>query len=230
MDRNLIILCGGLGTRLGDLTQNIPKSMMLINGKPFLEIIFKQFINLNFSKFILATGHLHDYIFSYFGDEYNEIPIIYSKEEQKLGTGGAIKNAFEANLIEHSFVINGDTYIDIDEKIISELETNKPSILVKKIKNIDRYGSLILNKDKFVKNFLSASKVLNKESLINLGVYFLDKRFFSMTEEKAFSLESDYLPQYIQKKDIKAIITDSFFIDIGIPKDLLTFTTMMRNL
>ena len=70
MNRNLIIFCGGLGTRLGDLTQNTPKSMMLINGKPFLEIIIKQFINTKISSVILATGHLHDYIYSYFGDEY----------------------------------------------------------------------------------------------------------------------------------------------------------------
>ena len=230
MDRNLIILCGGLGTRLGDLTQNTPKSMMLINGKPFLEIIIKQFINTKISSVILATGHLHDYIYSYFGDEYNGIQIIYSKEEQKLGTGGAIKKAFESNSIDHSFVINGDTYIDIDEKIITELETNKPSILVKKIKSIDRYGALILNKDNFVKNFLSASKVPNKESFVNLGMYFLDKSFFSMTHEKSFSLESDYLPQYVKKNNIKAVISDIFFIDIGIPEDLLSFTNMQRGL
>lgn len=230
MDRNLIILCGGLGTRLGDLTLNTPKSMMLINGKPFLEIIINKFINTKISRVILATGHLHDYIFSYFGDEFNGIPIIYSKEEEKLGTGGAIKNAFESNLIDYSFVINGDTYINIDEKIITELETYNPSILVKKIKSIDRYGSLVLNEDNFIKNFLSASKVPNKESFINLGIYFLDKNFFSMTHEKAFSLESDYLPKYIQKNDIKAIITDTFFIDIGIPEDLLTFTNMQKGL
>ena len=78
-------------------------------------------------------------------------------------------------------------------------------------------------------NFLSTTNEPNKESFINLGVYFLDKSFFSMTEEKTFSLESDYLPKYIQKNDIKAIITDSFFIDIGIPEDLITFTNMHRG-
>ena len=230
MDRNLIILCGGLGTRLGDLTQNTPKSMMLINGKPFLEIIINKFINSKISCVILATGHLHNHIFSYFGDEYNGIPIIYSKEKEKLGTGGAIKKAFESNSIDHSFVINGDTYINIDEKTIMKLETFKPSILVKKIKSIDRYGSIILNKDNFVKNFLSASKVPNKESFVNLGMYFLDKSFFSMTHEKSFSLESDYLPQYVKKNNIKAVISDIFFIDIGIPEDLLSFTNMQRGL
>ena len=101
---------------------------------------------------------------------------------------------------------------------------------VKKIKSIDSYGSIILNKDNFVKNFLSASKVPNKESFVNLGMYFLDKSFFSMTHEKSFSLESDYLPQYVKKNNIKAVISDIFFIDIGIPEDLLSFTNMQRGL
>ena len=51
-----------------------------------------------------------------------------------------------------------------------------------------------------------------------------------MTHEKSFSLESDYLPQYVKKNNIKAVISDIFFIDIGIPEDLLSFTNMQRGL
>jgi NDP-sugar pyrophosphorylase family protein len=94
MDVQVVILAGGLATRLGKLTENRPKSLVEILGKPFLAYQLELLKNNGISDIVLCTGHLGRQIRETFGDgsEYG-VHIRYSHEENPLGTAGAVKNA-----------------------------------------------------------------------------------------------------------------------------------------
>jgi NDP-sugar pyrophosphorylase family protein len=101
----LAILCGGIATRLGDLSKNTPKILMDINGTPFIEILLAEYRKAGFDKFVLLTGHLGKKLKKY---ESNNIQIMI--EKKPLGTGGAVTHALD-KLDSHFWVANGDTFI-----------------------------------------------------------------------------------------------------------------------
>jgi NDP-sugar pyrophosphorylase family protein len=110
-----LILAGGLGLRIRNIVSDRPKSMGLIGKEPFLAKIIRQLKENGIRKIILATGYKSGVIESYFGDGNNfGVEIKYSKELQPLGTAGAIKNAEHLLEGENFFVLNGDTWSDLD--------------------------------------------------------------------------------------------------------------------
>lgn len=88
------VLCGGLGTRLGDLTRDVPKPMLPIAGRPYLERVLESFAERGLRDFVLLTGHLAEVIENHFGDGARfGYTIQYSREAEPLGTGGALRDA-----------------------------------------------------------------------------------------------------------------------------------------
>ena len=110
----IIILSGGLGTRLRERVKDVPKVMADVNGKPFLEIILDNINNSNFNRVILATGYKKEYIKKYFNNKYGNINLVYSEENEPLGTGGAIKQALQYSYEDDIIIINGDVYQKIN--------------------------------------------------------------------------------------------------------------------
>ena len=103
------ILAGGLGTRLGELTRDTPKPMIVAGGRPFLAWVIDSFRERNFNEFVLLTGHHGDRIERFFGDGRSlGINITYSRESEPLGTGGAIREA--RHLFRDRFLL---TYGDV---------------------------------------------------------------------------------------------------------------------
>ncbi|MBK1974000.1 NTP transferase domain-containing protein, partial [Campylobacter sp. TTU-622] len=96
----VIILCGGLGTRLKSIVKDVPKPMALINGKPFLEFIFEYLRTQNIKEVILAVSYKYEIIKNHFKNKFLDIKIEYSIEKKPLGTGGAIKQAL--NLVNEN--------------------------------------------------------------------------------------------------------------------------------
>ena len=107
-----VIFCGGLAKRLRPLTEKIPKSMIEINGKPFLEYQIEILRKNNIKDILLCIGFLGEQIKEYFGDgEKLGVDIKYSEEKEKLlGTGGALKNAMYL-LEEKFFTMYGDSFL-----------------------------------------------------------------------------------------------------------------------
>ncbi|MCX6267110.1 MAG: sugar phosphate nucleotidyltransferase, partial [Bacteroidetes bacterium] len=88
-----IVLAGGYGTRLQTVVNDVPKSMALIQQRPFLEYLFDDLISQGVTKAVLSVGYKHEVISSHFGDQYKSLPIQYSIENEPLGTGGGIRLA-----------------------------------------------------------------------------------------------------------------------------------------
>jgi len=112
----VLILCGGKGTRLRPLTKTIPKPMLEFGGKPFLEYLIEYYKKNDIKDFILAVGYLKEQIVEYFGNGKKfGVNIKYSFEEKPLGTGGAVYNA-KKYLKGNFIVVNGDTFTDFEPK------------------------------------------------------------------------------------------------------------------
>lgn len=144
-----IILVGGKGKRLQSEVGSLPKPMAPIGDKPFLEKILFNLNNNGFKTVILSTGYNSDVIKKYFSTKYKDINISYSHEETPKGTGEAIKQAL--NLLEHEsniFILNGDTFFDINLKKMNEWHTHNNfliSIAFKKMYKFDRFGCINLD-------------------------------------------------------------------------------------
>ena len=91
---DVVILCGGLGTRLRSVVDGTPKCLADVSGKPFLFYLLEQCRRYQFTRIILCTGYLHEQIVSFVDtDAFSDMDILFSKEESPLGTGGALFNA-----------------------------------------------------------------------------------------------------------------------------------------
>jgi len=112
--KQIVIIAGGLATRLQPITETIPKSMVLLKGKPFFEYQIELCKKNGVREIIFCGGHLWEQVNNYFGNgEKFGVKIIYSIENEKLDTGGAVKNAFE-HLDDEFFVMYGDSYLTLD--------------------------------------------------------------------------------------------------------------------
>mgnify|MGYP001265000915 CR=1 FL=1 len=110
----VVILAGGLGTRLRPLTLTIPKPMVPIHGRPFLEYQIEWVKQFGFDRVLLLTGYLGERIEEHFQDGRRwGVSVSYSREWSPLGTAGALKLA-EHQLDERFLLLNGDTYLPID--------------------------------------------------------------------------------------------------------------------
>jgi NDP-sugar pyrophosphorylase family protein len=109
-----VVLAGGLGTRLGSLTSTVPKPLVKVGGVPYLEHQVGLLRQHGINKLLMLTGFLGDQVEEFFGSgESFGLAIDYSREPSPAGTGGALKLA-AAKLPEVFFLLNGDTYLDVD--------------------------------------------------------------------------------------------------------------------
>jgi len=216
----VIILAGGLGTRLRLIINDIPKPMAPVNGKPFLHYILKSLQGQNVSSVILSVAYKCEMIKEFFKDEYLGIRVQYSIEEEPLGTGGGIKKAF--NLVkDFAFVLNGDTFFDVPLNELRDFYFSTGSDLVlalKLVKGQDRYGTVQIDEANRIKRF--EEKRFMKEALINGGTYFLNKSLWNkISVEEKFSFEKDVLEKYTDELKFNGKVFENYFIDIGIPED-----------
>jgi D-glycero-alpha-D-manno-heptose 1-phosphate guanylyltransferase len=222
----VIILAGGKGTRLFPLTLSVPKPMLLVSEKPFLYYLLKMLKKEKTSKIIFSVGYLGDQISHYFGEMWNGMELSYVFEEQALGTGGAIARCMEHVTGNEVIVINGDTFCQIDlVKMISSHKKHQAEITIalKEMFNFDRYGTVEIRKSAnfihhSVKKFNEKTKV--SQGFINTGTYCLNKNIFKkhcMPEK--FSFEADFMQLLISELKSNVVLTEGYFVDIGIQED-----------
>ncbi|MDR3696327.1 nucleotidyltransferase family protein [Mucilaginibacter sp.] len=216
----VIVLAGGMGTRLRTVVNDLPKPMAPVNGKPFIEYLFQWLSLYPVSRIILSVGYKSETISEYFGDNFRNIPIEYIVEPKPLGTGGAIKLALN-NTVEASVVIiNGDTYfpIDLDRFLAFHvLNKSKLSIALKKMEKFDRYGSVELIDQNIIR---FNEKQFCEEGLINGGIYLVNAPYIrSIPFPEIFSFEKEVLEKQTNNGNLKGMVFGDPFIDIGIPED-----------
>ena len=120
MKYNCVILCGGYGSRLKQLTKKIPKPLLKINNKPFLYYLINNLKRFGLKNILILSHYKSDEFKVYFKNNFKDMNIKVVKEKSKLGTGGSIINSIK--YLENKFyILNGDTYFDIN---LLDLETS----------------------------------------------------------------------------------------------------------
>ncbi|OIQ35884.1 MAG: hypothetical protein BM555_03795 [Crocinitomix sp. MedPE-SWsnd] len=215
-----IVLAGGFGTRLQSVVQDVPKPMADINGKPFIYYLLKYLSEQGIKKVVLSVGYKHELIKDFFGEHYLQMDIKYAIEDEPLGTGGAIKLALDQIDNDQCFVLNGDTYFDVN---LIDLERNGTDCVLasKEMNNFDRYGSLELTASDVITNF--NEKKFCESGWINGGTYCIHKNLFSSISKTSFSFEEEVLTPLSRTGQLIAVKSKGYFMDIGIPEDYAQF-------
>ncbi|MFC2100493.1 nucleotidyltransferase family protein [Bacteroidota bacterium] len=224
MIQEAIILAGGLGTRLQKMVSSSPKSMALINGKPFLEYQLDFLSKNSIQQVILSVGYKNEMIRNHFKEKYDKLKIKYAIEKEPLGTGGATKNAFRYITGEEALVLNGDSIFNVDVRAFYSFFLKKKAkicLALRKMDEVCRYGTVIVNKDHRIIAFKEKTdRSIGK--LINGGCYIINKSFYSdLVDHEKFSIEKDIFEKIIDSEGFFGFESNDYFIDIGIPEDYI---------
>lgn len=178
MDEVIVILAGGLATRLRPITEKIPKSMILFHGKPFIYYQLKLLKEKGFKNILICAGYLGDKIKDFLDNNSNlGLSIKYSFDGDKLlGTGGALFKAKDL-LSELFFVLYGDSYLNIDYKKILDLFYNKNCLgLMTIYKNNNKWDkSNVIYENNMIKLY-DKKEELPEMNYIDYGLSLLNKK------------------------------------------------------
>jgi len=220
----VVILAGGLATRLGELARNRPKSMFLVHGRPFFEYQIELLKKGGAKDIVLCVGHMRDQIMRHFGDGNNYgVNIRYSCEDKLLGTAGALKNA--AVLLDDVFyTMYGDSYLLLDFASTMRyfLSQNKLALMTV-YRNQDRYdrsntaiaGNLVT---KYAKQDRTPDMVY-----IDYGANIFRKEALKMIPEDQFYPLEEFFPRLIVKEELLAFEVKERFYEIGSPQGIKDF-------
>jgi NDP-sugar pyrophosphorylase family protein len=218
---DVVILCGGLGTRLRTISKDLPKALMPFAGRPFIDILIESLLPFGFKRFILCVGHLKEKVQKHFLK--SDYEVIFSEEAEPLGTGGAVKKAIPLIECPSFLVMNGDSICPVDFSSFYNFHAQKGGILslvLVKPQSGQDYGVVEVDDNQRVISFREKNQCL-KNMFINGGIYFMNRDVFDyMPVEARFSLEYDLFPKIIPV-GCYGFQTDSEVIDIGTPERYL---------
>ncbi|MDC3382552.1 sugar phosphate nucleotidyltransferase [Candidatus Pelagibacter sp.] len=198
----LIILAGGLGTRISEETDNIPKPMVKIGQKPILWHILKYYSMFGFSEFIICGGYKINIIKKYFKkNKHNNWNIRVINTGKNSNTGERLKRV--KKYIKTTFCLTyGDGLSNVNiNNLINFHKKNKSLITLTTVKPVPHFGKLIFKGNKVVK-FVEKDKT--KENWINGGFFVCDKKIFNYIIKKNSIFEKDTLTSLATKKKLSA--------------------------
>jgi histidinol-phosphate phosphatase family protein len=225
--RQAAILVGGLGTRLGAITEATPKPLLMVGDRPFLGWLLRELSRFGVEEAVLLTGHLSDRVRDGVAAIAGALPrplrLVVSEEPIRAGTGGALH--FARDLLDERFLLcNGDSWFDCNiaaalADAARDMEEGRDSagrMVVRQVRDASRYGVVALDGEA-VRGF--AERGGPQGGAINTGIYLLDRRVLGLVQPQC-SLERDVLPRMAAEGRLRASVGTGHFIDIGIPDDL----------
>lgn len=212
-----VILVGGSGKRLGDITKKTPKPLIRINGRPFLDYLISFIAKSKIqSIYLLCSYKSHQFLKLYDKKKFFGKKIYIIKEKKRNGTGGAL--FYLKKYIKKDFLLfNGDSLINFNiDDFIKFSKRKSFSILCCKNNSYKSNKKLSnLETDQSGKIFFK-----EKSSFMNAGVYYINKQILNSIENKFISLEDEIIPRLITKNIVYGIKCNSKFLDIGLRKNL----------
>lgn len=216
-----LILCGGLSTRLGDITKALPKVLLDIAGKTVLARQIEMLAAAGVDEVYLASGHLHDQLQNIVGSEYHGMRIHYVQEHKRLGTGGAIKNGLNHIGSYPVVILNGDILLETSlHEMRQALTPNMDGLLLAvEVPDARSYGRLIFEQhDLHIQRFVEKDPDHLGSGYINGGIYMFNQGIASFfPAEDVFSIEYNVFPHV---KKLYAYPYQGIWIDIGTPDRL----------
>jgi NDP-sugar pyrophosphorylase family protein len=218
----VLVLAGGLGRRLAPLTDSLPKVLVPVGGRPFLDHLLCGLARRRVERVVLAVGHLADQIERHVGDgrAYGLAELRWSRELHPLGTGGAIRHALP--MLSETFIVqNGDTLLELDlEALVGlHLERAAPATLaVTHVPDRGRYGAVQVERGRVI--HFDEKRPDAGPGLINAGVCAVSRARFEQDTPSSspFSFERELLPRWAGQ--IAAFETRGLFADMGTQEGL----------
>jgi len=223
-----VILAAGRGVRMGALTENCPKPMLPILGKPLLEWKLATLPEA-VDEVIMTVGYLGEQIEAYFGNEWNGKKMHYVHHEKLDGTGGSIDLVYKTGLLSFPALVmmGDDLYLKED---LERLMKHDLAVLACEIKDSSQFGVLQTDEDGRLIKIMEKPHPI-EYTLVNTGAYILNQHFFEYPlvpiSEKEFGLPQT-LVQMRDKYDIVVEKTKTWF-PIGTPEALETAQTKIKK-
>ena len=230
MSLPIAILAGGLATRLHPETLEIPKSLLKINNRAFIDYQLDQISSQGFENVVLCLGHKSDYIIDHVGNgnKFN-LNIEFSVEDRPLGTGGAIKNALHF-LGENFGILYGDSYLPIDlNQIVSTFTNSRKLALMTIYENLGRFdtsnvrftseGSLVYSKRET--NF--------KMNYIDYGFSVVNRKAFKHIPSNIFYDLSELWEKLSKSNELLGKIVHERFYEIGSREGIVDFENFLKG-
>lgn len=228
-DIDVVVLAGGLGTRLAGVLDGTPKVLAPIGEAPFLSILLAWIQGFGARRVIFGLGHLagevESYLKAYAPGDMECISVV---ELEPLGTAGAIRHLAGHLQNFPVLVLNGDTFVDADLCAFLQSHRNAGapgSILCTEVADAGRYGSVEL-KEGMVSDFLEKN-LDGAAGLINAGVYLFERDMLDIINNGGASLETDIF-QMLEPGTLHGFRGNFTFLDIGTPDDLARAPELLR--
>ncbi|TFV80674.1 HAD-IIIA family hydrolase [Bradyrhizobium frederickii] len=228
MLRQAAILVGGLGTRLGERTKTVPKPMLDIGGRPFLDTLIDELVRYGvFDEILLLAGHKAEIVETHYAAAARgQTRIVVSRETEPLGTGGALVHA--RNLLHDRFLLlNGDSLFDFNLlDLIARAHDGRVHMALRDGVVGDRYGRVVLDGD-MVRDFIAPGA--GATGPVNAGIYVIDKSVLGEIATLPASLEQEVFPSLAKSGALRGTAYRGYFIDIGIPDDFARADRELRR-
>jgi D,D-heptose 1,7-bisphosphate phosphatase len=219
------VLVGGRGTRLGTLTEAVPKPLLRCGDRPFLAWLLRELVRFGVSEFLLLTGHLSAEVERAAAAIQASLPrqvrITLSAEPARAGTGGALLHARD-HLHEQFLLCNGDSLFDCNlALLLADAAAEAPGVIgrvmLRQQDDVSRFGVVTLDRDRITE--FRPRPSAGHGGIINGGVYLFRKQLIDSLAPGC-SLEADVLPGLAAAGQLRGIQADGYFRDIGTPDDL----------
>jgi len=217
----VVVLCGGRGTRIQGVLKDIPKILAPFQHKTFLDILVARLEEAGFASVTLSVGYLREKIRTYVQDKLKTtLKVNFVEETEPLGTAGALRNCLPQINADLVMVLNGDciTPVDFNDffKFHTKMESDLSFVLCKQSNSGD-FGNVSVGADGRLKAF--NEKTTHSSGLINAGIYLFNKDILKHLPPKTpSSLETEFFPAIIRNKKCFGFVTEAQVMDIGTPE------------
>ena len=223
----VVVLCGGKGTRLNELTKEIPKPLIEIGNKPIIFHIMNTYSNQGHKDFILCLGHKGSMIRDYFNKNKNkDWNITFLDTGLETNKAERLKQAEDFIKEENFFLTYGDDLSDVDIKNLSEYhKKNKKIVTLTAVQLQSPFGILDLNDGNEVIGFKEKPKL---EYYMNGGYFVMNKKIFSYLKQ-GYDLEKEVLKELAKESQISAFLHKGFWKSMNTLKDVIELNEMWES-
>lgn len=217
MIKQAVFLVGGRGTRLGSLTDGTPKPLLPVGGRPFLDYLIEKAVSHGVTDILLLCGYLADTLAERYGSGGpggSTIRLVV--EPEPAGTAGALLYA-RGLLEDRFFMANGDSFFGFDWDRLAAAQTEAIGTLALRSNAPGRRSGTVDFDGMMIHGFYGPAE--GREGPINAGVYALRRDLLDWVGPPPCSIENDVFPRLAKAGRLCGMLSDGYFIDIGIPED-----------
>jgi NDP-sugar pyrophosphorylase family protein len=221
---DVLVLAGGLGTRIRSVLGELPKVLAPIAGEPYLSHLLAWLRQFGAGRVVLGLGHRSDAVLAHLTEHApSDIAVETIVEPRPLGTAGAIRFCRASLRSDPALVVNGDSFADADLCAMIErhhVSAARGTMLCAKVADAGRYGRVDIDAQGLIRGFVEKDPTFHGTALINAGISALSAALLDeIAAGAAVSLERDVF-EHLPAGTLAAFITEGDFIDIGTPESL----------